>query len=605
MLQVTAGTGGAPLSLGDPANNLIVDYTMASPDANGVVQIAFQQNNAPFDQQAWDIRFTINDGVTSAAAQTGLTFVVDAVDARAPWLAVPGQLTLSPTGPSPIDFAAALTNITLAGTAGSGGSDQLEAGRTYTVLLPVGNYGAGPLTISGVIPTDMTNGFSIRLLTAPLKIAPGGVDKVTLQASFQAPPAGQNGGAATPTAFTLACNDPLAAISGATAHFNIVSLFARVLPAPSFAPSPHQFDPKLGPAAATIITLFGSHFDVGAVSVRFGNVVGGIVGTPTATQITACVPAMAAARLKITVQTAGGSVTSDDEFTVLPGPPNTWATKAPMPTARSGLGLAAASNGKLYAVGGTDTGNTTLATVEEYDPATDTWVSKAPMPTARADLGLAAASNGKLYAVGGGFLATVEEYDPATNTWATKAPMPTARSYLGLAAASNCLLYAVGGFVVAEGGQPGGSAVDAVEEYYPATDTWATKAPMPTARFGLGLSAASNDKLYAVGGGVLATVEEYDPATDTWATKASMPTARSGLGLAAASNGKLYAVGGTDTGNTTLATVEEYDPATNTWVSNAPMPTARTGLGLDAENGGKLLAVGGSPAAAVVEEYTP
>src|SRR5262249_56808238 len=85
-----------------------------------------------------------------------------------------------------------------------------------------------------------------------------------------------------------------------------------------------------------------------------------------------------------------------------------------------------------------------LATVEEYDPPP--WVTKASMPTARGELGVAAAANGKLYAIGGqnisGFLATVEEYDPATNTWAPKAPMPTARAGLGVAAAANRKPYA-------------------------------------------------------------------------------------------------------------------------------------------------------------------
>ena len=37
-----------------------------------------------------------------------------------------------------------------------------------------------------------------------------------------------------------------------------------------------------------------------------------------------------------------------------------------------------------------------------------------------------------------------------------------------------------------------------------------------------------NGKLYAVGGGnasgVLSTVQEYDPATDTWATRTTMPS---------------------------------------------------------------------------------
>jgi len=62
------------------------------------------------------------------------------------------------------------------------------------------------------------------------------------------------------------------------------------------------------------------------------------------------------------------------------------------------------------------------------------------MPTARDSLDLAAAPNGKLYAVGGnysliveeggcgGFCSVVEEYDPATNTWSQKNPPPWTRS---------------------------------------------------------------------------------------------------------------------------------------------------------------------------------
>ncbi len=122
---------------------------------------------------------------------------------------------------------------------------------------------------------------------------------------------------------------------------------------------------------------------------------------------------------------------------------NTWTDRAPMPTSRFGLGLAAAQNGKLYAVGGYNNGGA-QATVEEYDPDLNTWRARVPLPTPRSGLGLAVASNGRLYAVGGNngsaFLATVEEYDPATNTWTARAPLPTARYALGLAAAQPCKL---------------------------------------------------------------------------------------------------------------------------------------------------------------------
>jgi N-acetylneuraminic acid mutarotase len=309
-----------------------------------------------------------------------------------------------------------------------------------------------------------------------------------------------------------------------------------------------------------------------------------------------------------------------------------------MPTARFDLGLAAASNGKLYAVGGMDdkvpqsnpSGNpgNVLTTVEEYDPVTDTWASKKPIPTARILQGLASA--GRLYAIGGAIavgppgsaevqtVGTVEAYDPETDTWTTKKPMPTARD-APAAVASNGRLYIVGGVVLSP---TSFEITAAVEEYDPATDIWVTKRPFPTAARGdLGLAAASNGKLYAIGGIVrdtravsgfstVGTVEEYDPATDTWTTKKPMPTARSNLGLVAASDGKLYAVGGHAgrPGDDRLATVEAYDPTTDSWATVSRLPTPRANLGVAAASNGKLYAIGGgdaSNALATVEEYTP
>lgn len=58
-------------------------------------------------------------------------------------------------------------------------------------------------------------------------------------------------------------------------------------------------------------------------------------------------------------------------------------------------------------------------------------------------------------------------------------------------------------------------------------------------------------------------------ATNLWAAKASMPTARHAL-AAGEVNGVLYAVGGTY--GPVVTTVEAYPPGTNGWVSRAPLP---------------------------------
>ncbi len=175
-------------------------------------------------------------------------------------------------------------------------------------------------------------------------------------------------------------------------------------------------------------------------------------------------------------------------------------------------------------------------------------------------------------------------------TWATKTPMPTARYSLSTSVV-NGVLYAVGGDYVY-------GVYGTVEAYDPASDTWTTKASMPTPRYGFGTSVV-NGVIYAVGGGTYGgdcgTVEAYDPATNTWTTKASMPTVRNTLSTSVV-NGVIYAVGGINDGNNpgalALGTVEAYDPASDTWTAKASMPTARSRLATSVVNG-VIYAVGG------------
>ena len=296
----------------------------------------------------------------------------------------------------------------------------------------------------------------------------------------------------------------------------------------------------------------------------------------------------------------------------------TWTKKADMPTPMS-CHSASVANGKVYAIGGiTNAASAPLTTVEQYDPSTDTWTTKANMPTAKISL-CTSAVDGRIYAIGGGQSvmgagsSTIQEYNPQSDTWTTKADMPTARFVLS-ASTVNGKIYAIGG-------KPAHAVapLSTVEEYDPATDTWARKADMPTARFGLS-TCVVNGKIYAIGGDpgwnagtyrALSTVEVYDPATDTWITKANMPTARLGLSTSVV-NGKIYAIGGLSTlGGAALSTVQEYDPATDTWTAKADMPTARFWLSTSTVNG-KMYVIGGSvqpwpswQACPTVEEYDP
>jgi N-acetylneuraminic acid mutarotase len=108
---------------------------------------------------------------------------------------------------------------------------------------------------------------------------------------------------------------------------------------------------------------------------------------------------------------------------------NAWRARAPMPTPCNHFGCEAV-NGKVYVIGGRLSGafiigfpgNTAL--VQSYDPAADSWATKMPMPTPRSGLNTAQL-NGLIYAAGGEvqdqqYLAAFkafEAYDPESDTW--------------------------------------------------------------------------------------------------------------------------------------------------------------------------------------------
>ena len=171
-------------------------------------------------------------------------------------------------------------------------------------------------------------------------------------------------------------------------------------------------------------------------------------------------------------------------------------------------------------------------------------------------------------------LGTVQAYDPATDRWSPEALL-TARLQVGLGVDSvNHLLYAVGGATAA----PNNTALDTVEVYDPATDSWTHKQHLNTPR-GAPAVAAVNGKIYAIGGerenhGAIDTVEEFDPATNTWTTKASeMPHPRNAVGCCHRGRQDLYH--GWRNAEGIISTVDVYDPSLDTWTTVASLPTAR------------------------------
>ncbi|MEM3341920.1 MAG: kelch repeat-containing protein [Thermoplasmata archaeon] len=312
-------------------------------------------------------------------------------------------------------------------------------------------------------------------------------------------------------------------------------------------------------------------------------------------------------------------------------PNSPWGICSYIPTGRTKAASGVVGN-KFYVIGGDyqrfiagshyasyfDTSDH----LECYDPTADSWSSKTKMPTARR--GLAAAVIGtEIYAIGGYGVTNVssklECYYTTTDNWTTKAQMPTPRYELAAAVVDN-KIYAIGG-------TNGSTHYAVVECYDPATDSWSTKSPMPTARRGLAVAVVDN-KIYAIGGynpmflsneGYLSLVECYDPATDSWSTKSPMPTARSNFAVAVVDN-KIYAIGGyrcsynneygkpTEVNHIYYPIVECYDPVNDTWMTGTSMSVGRCDLVAGAINY-TIYTCGGSNGTtyvfSIVEYYNP
>ena len=236
----------------------------------------------------------------------------------------------------------------------------------------------------------------------------------------------------------------------------------------------------------------------------------------------------------------------------------------------------------------------------------DTWAGNADIPIGGEGLS-SCVIGGKIYVLGGDNVnsesgestnSAVLAYDPYKDTWSTRSPMPTPR-FGATASAVNGSCYVIGGSQEQPGGEE--TAIATVEEYNPKTDTWRARAPLSQART-IGGSAAVDNKIYVFGGiqsfedepPVLASVEIYDPASNSWTSGADMPTPRVAMGVAAL-NGSIYTVGGITSGFgvLNLDLVERYDPGQDSWTTAASMPMARFGLALSAVDGA-LYATGGS-----------
>ena len=226
-----------------------------------------------------------------------------------------------------------------------------------------------------------------------------------------------------------------------------------------------------------------------------------------------------------------------------------------------------------------------------------TWVAGPPSPTTGSyNAAGVVAGDGNFYVIGGYYntandvISTTLAYQPASDSWLTRAPLPTPRANAAIGILGD-RIYVAGGDL--SGGSP---TLPALHIYDVTSDTWTAGAPLPGARSGAaGWGFAPTNRFYVFGGdsstGNEISTFIYNPSSNTWTSGANLPGAKSD-GAVASDGTYIYLAGGYD-GTDPTNTLFRYKPATDSWATLTPDPVVRFRPGMSYRDG-KLYVTGGS-----------
>lgn len=283
--------------------------------------------------------------------------------------------------------------------------------------------------------------------------------------------------------------------------------------------------------------------------------------------------------------------------------PGVWRKLTSMPEAKEQHGFEAL-NGVLYAVAGIGNLNTETNTVFAYDVAAGTWSQKADYPLKVQSLCLRAA-NGKLYGIGGynsGALTkytNIYEFDPNANTWTAKVGLLAGVEDMGSAVVSNKIYVASG--IITDGLNH--TITNKLQIYDAVANTIAAGDVMPNPRVLGDFGASNGTNCFYVSGTTDAStlypvfssslrVDLYSPQSNAWFQVASLTTGAC-YKECEVINGKLYTMTGCPTSTTTyIPYVQIYNIANNTWSSGSPAPIVARGAAM-AGSGGIIYLCGG------------
>lgn len=293
-----------------------------------------------------------------------------------------------------------------------------------------------------------------------------------------------------------------------------------------------------------------------------------------------------------------------------------WTTASSVGFTPRNLHMASVVNGKIYVIGGADSANMPLNTLEVFDPAKNSWST--PVTTGvfrpRAD-GTSDAINGKIYVIGGYDAVTtnpdVDVFDPQTNAWTT---LTTTGDHIARFEHSTSV---IDGKIYVFGGSDGVVDLSEVDMFDPATNAWLMLSV--SGEFigrHAGTSCTFGGKGYFMCGYSSNTrhffnsIDIFDPADNSWSSPITIgdliPNTFLTSGLV---DGKVYEIGGTTNLGLTNK-MKAYDIATGkiSQVVTTGHYTHRNSMAsvvLD----GKIYTLGGFDGASIVyntnEIFTP
>lgn len=268
-----------------------------------------------------------------------------------------------------------------------------------------------------------------------------------------------------------------------------------------------------------------------------------------------------------------------------------WQPRAPMPTPRRGA-TAVTLNGKVWVIGGMQTGHSTLDVVEVYDPQNNSWDTSQPHLLNSRGNATARVWNGKIYLFGGrhdfNLVSEVEMFDPAAGQWQVVSSLPTPR-FGAASVVVDSAIWIIGGTDMSN------ANFNLVEIYYPASNTWQTLPAQLNVARGDPMAAYIDGAVYVFGGyyfGPVSSYEKYDPVGQSWSVAGNLLYSCGSAGYVTAA-GRAWLTGGIGQSGV-LDKVQNFrlENGTPVWENGPLLHIPRRELAA-AEAGGKIYTFGG------------